>query len=200
MKNVLYIAPRQSGKSQALLYEYYKSPKDTAVVVPNRQLIENLKHNGHSINNFVGMHMIEKTFRGYTFKKILVDEYFWLGTKENKELIAYANDYGVEIIAFGTPKQQYNKELVGTISHLRKALVKSDDYNPYLVRSANYSALQNDYDVTKETIEYLLESLLTAPDTQIIHNTWFKSHKSRHDVGYLSDEAFELEMEAKYLK
>lgn len=200
MQNTLYIAPRQSGKTSALLYEYYKSPKDTAVVVPNRQLVEGFKHNGHSINNFVGMHMIEKTFRGYTFKKILVDEYFWLGTKENKELVAYANDYGAEIIAFGTPKQQYDKELIGSISHLRKVLTKSEDCNPYLVHSVNYDALQKDYGITKETIEHLLGSLLTAPNTHIIHNTWFKSHKNRHDVGYLSNEAFELEMEAKYLK
>lgn len=200
MKNTLYIAPRQSGKTQTLLYEYYKSPKDTAVILPNRQLIENFKSNGHTISNFVGMHMIEKTFLGYTFKKILVDEYFWLGTKENKELVSYANDYGAEIIAFGTPKQQYDKELIGAISHLRTVLTEKDGGNPYLVRSVNYTALQNDYDVTKETVEHLLGSLLTAPDTHIIHNTWFKSNKSRHDVGYLSNEAFELEMEARYLR
>ena len=199
MKNTLYIAPRQSSKTAILIYEQQKDPKNTAVVLINRQSIDRFKNDGFDTSNFVGMHDLEKTFRGYQFKKILIDEYFHMPAKEVKALTEFAELVGAEIIAFGTPNQQYDAELIGIVSHLRKLLASAPTVH-YLKTSVNYEDLSRDFNVALSDIKDLFNSLLTAPDTHIIHNKWFKSRKTRSELPYFSQEAFELEMEAKYLK
>jgi hypothetical protein len=195
----LYIAPRQSAKTTILIYEQQKDPKNTAVVLINRQSIERFKNDGFDISNFVGMHDLEKSFRGYQFKRILIDEYFHMPAKEVEALTNFAKVNGTEIIAFGTPKTQYDAELIGIVCHLRKMLAH-ESIVPYLTKSVNYDELSRDFNINVTEIKDLFVSLLTAPDTQIIHNKWFKSRKTRSELPYYSQEAFELEMEAKYLK
>lgn len=200
MKNILYIAPRQSSKTSSLLYEFYKSPEDTAVILFNRAQIKGFKDKGHDIKNFIGMHDLAATFRGYDFKKVLVDEYFEMNTKENKALEEYACITGSEIIAFGTPNKQYDTELVKCITGLRKTLANTVITSSYIIRSVDYKSIERDFNCNEDTIQYLFSSLLTKPDTRIIQNTWYKTNKISGLHLHLTPEQYELEVEAKYLK
>lgn len=120
MERILYIAPRQSGKTSIVRHEFMKNPENTFIIGCNQGMIANKF--GDIMKDYRGQcitgNMLDN-LRDKEISRLLVDEYFMLPIQTRDEITKISNHFNISVYASGTPAKQYEREIITFIRLLR---------------------------------------------------------------------------------
>lgn len=108
--------PRRSGKSTLAEYEFNKEPKSTMFIAYNNSMLEHIDSFKKNKKNFFTQ---TSDFRGFSFYKAIIDEYFLFDLKGLKNVYENLHLLGVkEVFIFTTP-EQFDKDAIDWIKSLK---------------------------------------------------------------------------------
>lgn len=171
---IVNILPRQSGKSKAIFNIYRQNINETAIIVPNARYKHELANMYQREGVAVGINVIRRSMVlprdfetwlvGRRITKILIDEIFHIDSRDFqrfRESVYHVNggarDPEVDIIAFGTMKEQIPMDTINLIKEHKAIGGQLDD------------SLYDDLpDLEPHEINALYFSYLTDLDTTIV--------------------------------
>ncbi len=188
MNKRMFIQPRQSGKTTAVILKYLKKPNGTLIVTVNYNSANHIKGELQSLGIVNSNVSHETLFSGGVFSAgvrgastIILDEYMYFTKKKAiYELIHKLNPEN--LLIYSTSDKKYNRNMVELI---RKHKETGEPIGDEKFLKDN-----------KKEIDDLYYNFLTDPDVQIfdgmsIHNEKYKA--------MLHPSQYELEYENKYL-
>jgi hypothetical protein len=185
MEKIIYIQPRQTGKTTMGMFEYLKSPDSTLIITLNNSTVDHLIRSirpilsGRLNMNITTEHQFlmvgdAKKYR-HTIKTIILDEYMFFKNKE--KMYNTINELNPErLLIYSTSDKTYSKKIIDLIKHSKA----------------------NDLEVINTTKEFheLYYNFITDPDS-VIHDDMSRSNiKYKH---MLQPGRYEIEFENKYL-
>ena len=196
----LVLMPRRAGKSNMIIYEFFKN-KEPLIVVPTmdmkNHIHDRIRQMGGSLSEssiITGKSLLD--FKGHSQQTLLIDEYCFMPLKV-KEAIHKLKDNSAfeDIIAFSTPNRLYPNSLfriVDTKKHDNG--VENVDINDVLeeyLLQIPFTVTQSQIKEIKDIIYELKWDFLTSEDVKKIKYNNLANGLGRFYPGYTSEEANE---------
>ena len=151
-----FIQPRQSGKTSKALYEYFKDPENSFLIVKNVERVKNrlININKSLLNNIINSNQLTKRIKNKFVNTIIIDDYLFFSPKEKKELYELINkSYYKDIVIISSADKIYDKKLLNSIKNIK----------------SSYRCIPiSENVVEKKKINDLYYNFLTDPKTDII--------------------------------